>query len=149
PLDPAAASGQVGRAESNPTLVNNAETLANIPKILANGAEWYRSAGVGDSTGHVLCTVVGDVVHAGVAEIEMGTPLSDVLASVGGGPRDGHRIKAVFSGVSNAAITSDKLDTPTTYEDFRAAGSGLGSVGFMVYDETACMVDLAYTFSRF
>jgi NADH-quinone oxidoreductase subunit F len=138
-----------GRTESNPTLVDNAETLANIPRILSNGAEWYRTMGIGDSPGHVVCTVVGDVVHAGVAEIEMGTPLSTVISTVGGGPREGHRIKAVFSGVSNPPILSDKLDTPCTYEDFRAAGSGLGSVGFMVYDETACMVDLAYTISRF
>jgi NADH:ubiquinone oxidoreductase subunit F (NADH-binding) len=143
------AGGTPSEAESNPTLVNNAETLANIPKILSQGAEWYRTMGVGDSPGHVICTVVGDVVHAGVAEIELGTPLSTVISEVGGGPREGHRVKAVFSGVSNAAITSDKLDTPTTYEDFRAAGSGLGSVGFMVYDEGACMVDLAYSFSRF
>jgi NADH-quinone oxidoreductase subunit F len=151
PRDPESALAGVtpGDAESNPTLVDNAETLANIPRILANGAEWYRTMGVGDSPGHVVCTVVGDVVHAGVAEIELGTPLATVIEQVGGGPREGHRIKAVFSGVSNAAITSDKLDTPTTYEDFRAAGSGLGSVGFMVYDEQACMVDLAYTFSRF
>jgi NADH-quinone oxidoreductase subunit F len=151
PRDPGSALAGVtpGEAESNPTLVDNAETLANIPRILANGAEWYRTMGVGDSPGHVVCTVVGDVVHAGVAEIELGTPLATVIQQVGGGPREGHRIKAVFSGVSNAAITSDKLDTPTTYEDFRAAGSGLGSVGFMVYDEQACMVDLAYTFSRF
>jgi NADH-quinone oxidoreductase subunit F len=152
PRDPEAAlvgNNPSGPAESNPTLVNNAETFANIPQILARGAEWYRTMGVGDSPGHVICTVVGDVVHAGVAEIEMGTPLSTVISTVGGGPRPGHRIKAVFSGVSNAAIASDKLDTPTTYEDFRAAGSGLGSVGFMVYDEEACMVDLAYIFSRF
>jgi NADH-quinone oxidoreductase subunit F len=151
PRDPGSglAGGTPSEAESNPTLVNNAETLANIPKILSQGAEWYRTMGVGDSPGHVICTVVGDVVHAGVAEIELGTPLSTVIAEVGGGPREGHRVKAVFSGVSNAAITSDKLDTPTTYEDFRAAGSGLGSVGFMVYDEGACMVDLAYAFSRF
>jgi NADH-quinone oxidoreductase subunit F len=151
PTDPEAALVGVdrGRTESNPTLVDNAETLANIPQILSNGAEWYRTMGIGDSPGHVVCTVVGDVVHAGVAEIEMGTPLSTVISTVGGGPREGHRIKAVFSGVSNPPILSDKLDTPCTYEDFRAAGSGLGSVGFMVYDETACMVDLAYTISRF
>jgi NADH-quinone oxidoreductase subunit F len=151
PRDPEAALLGVdrGRAESNPTLVDNAETVANIPRILSNGAEWYRSMGIGDSPGHVICTVVGDVVHAGVAEIEMGTPLSTVISTVGGGAREGHRIKAVFSGVSNPPILSDKLDTPCTYEDFRAAGSGLGSVGFMVYDETACMVDLAYTISRF
>jgi NADH-quinone oxidoreductase subunit F len=138
-----------GPAQSNPTLVSNAESLANIPQILARGAEWFRTMGVGDSPGHVIATVVGDVQRAGVAEIDLGTPLSTVIADIGGGPRPGHKVKAVFSGVSNAAITSDSLDTPLTYEAFRAAGSGLGSCGFMVYDEEACMVDLAYTFSRF
>jgi NADH-quinone oxidoreductase subunit F len=152
PRDPEAAlvgANPGGPAESNPTLVSNAESFANIPKILANGAEWYRTMGIGDSPGHALCTVVGDVVRAAVAEIELGTPLSTVISTVGGGVRDGHRVKAVFTGVSNPPITSEQLDTPTTYEDFRTAGSGLGSLGFMVYDETACMVDLAYTFSRF
>jgi NADH-quinone oxidoreductase subunit F len=136
-------------AQANPTLVNNAETMANLAPILTRGAEWYRSMGVGDSPGHVLCTVVGDVVHAGVAEIELGTPLREAIETIGGGPRPGHRIKAVFSGVSNAAITADMLDVPLTYADMSEAGSGLGSVGFIVYDETACMVDLAQVFSRF
>jgi NADH-quinone oxidoreductase subunit F len=137
------------RAESNPTLVNNAETLANVPMILARGAEWYRRMGTQESPGHAICTVVGDVVHAGVAEIELGVPLIQAIEEIGGGPRPGHRVKAVFSGVSNAAITSDELDTALTYERMRKIGSGLGSLGFIVYDETACMVDLAHTFSRF
>jgi NADH-quinone oxidoreductase subunit F len=152
PSDPIAVRlgipGVVG-SQPNPTLVNNAETLANVPVVLARGAEWYHGLGVGASTGHVLCTVVGDVVRAGVAEIELGMPLRQAIEEIGGGPKPGHRIKAVFSGVSNAAVTSDVLDTPITYEDFRAVGSGLGSVGFMVYDESACMVDLAQVFSRF
>lgn len=152
PRDPVAVRlGQpaAAGAQANPTLVNNAETIANLAPILTRGAEWYRSMGIGDSPGHVLCTVVGDVVHAGVAEIELGTPLREAIQTIGGGPRPGHRIKAVFSGVSNAAITSDMLDVPLTYADMSEAGSGLGSVGFIVYDETACMVDLAQVFSRF
>ncbi len=152
PSDPVAVRfGQPASAgpQPNPTLVNNAETMANLPMILTRGAEWYRSMGIGDSPGHVLCTVVGDVVHAGVAEIELGMPLREAIETIGGGPRPGHRIKAVFSGVSNAAITSDLLDVALTYADLSEAGSGLGSVGFVVYDETACMVDLAQVFSRF
>jgi NADH-quinone oxidoreductase subunit F len=152
PRDPVAIRlGQAATAgpQSNPTLVNNAETMANLMPILTRGAEWYRTMGVGDSPGHVLCTVVGDVVHAGVAEIELGIPLRQAIDAIGGGPRPGHRVKAVFSGVSNAAITSDMLDVPLTYADLSEAGSGLGSVGFIVYDESACMVDLAQVFSRF
>lgn len=136
-------------AEANPTLVNNAETFANVPRIVANGAEWYRTMGTEASPGHVVCTVVGDVVRAGVAEIELGLPIEDAIRQIGGGPRPGHRIKAVLSGVSNAVVTSDELDTPLTYERMAKIGSGLGSVGLMVYDESACMVDLAHALSRF
>ncbi len=149
PTDVVAGSASSGRAEANPTLISNAETMANIPKILARGAEWHRSLGTNESPGHVVCTVVGDVNHAGVAEIELGIPLMEAIDSVGGGVRDGHRIKAVFSGVASAVITSDELDTPLTYERMRKIGSGLGSAGYVVYDETACMVDLAHTFARF
>ena len=144
-LDPEVA----GEAEANPTLVNNAETLANVAPILTRGAEWHRSTGTADSPGHVICTVVGDVAHAGVAEIELGTPLGVALDEVGGGPRSGHRVKAVLSGVSNAVVTSDEIDTPLSYEDMARIGSGLGSVGLIVYDESACMVDVAHSLSRF
>ncbi|MDQ6613826.1 MAG: hypothetical protein M3083_03510 [Actinomycetota bacterium] len=144
-LDPTLAE----QAEANPTLVNNAETLANVAPILARGAEWHRAMGTTASPGHVICTVVGDVAHAGVAEIELGMPLAAAVEQIGGGPRAGHRVKGVLSGVSNAVITSDELETPLSYEDMAKIGSGLGSVGLIVYDEMACMVDVAYSLSRF
>jgi len=134
---------------SNPTLVNNVETLANVGPILARGAEWYRTMGTAESPGHVVATVVGDVARPGVAEVELGTALSTVIDTVGGGPRPGRRVKAVFSGISNPVVTADHLGTPLTYEDMAAAGSGLGAVGFCVYDDTACMVEVAYQYSRF
>jgi len=137
------------RAEANPTLVNNAETFANVAPILARGAEWHRAMGTTESPGHVICTVVGDVARAGVAEIELGTPVASAVDQIGGGPRAGHQVKAVLSGVSNAVVTSDQLDTPLSYEDMARIGSGLGSVGLIVYDEMACMVDVAHTLSRF
>jgi NADH:ubiquinone oxidoreductase subunit F (NADH-binding) len=142
-------AGHHGRHLSNPTLVNNAETLANVPPILARGAEWHRQIGTTQSSGHVVCTVVGDVVRAGVEEIELGTPLSTVIQTVGGGPRRGRRVKAVFSGVANAVLTADLLDTPVSYEAMRAAGSGLGAAGFTVYDDSRCMVAVAEAISRF
>jgi NADH-quinone oxidoreductase subunit F len=141
--------GHRGRHESNPTLVNNAETLANVPHILANGAGWFRGMGTAESPGTVVATVVGDVVGADVGEVEMGTPLAAVIDAVGSGPRPGRTVKAVFSGVSNAVITGAQLATPLSYEGFRAAGSGLGAAGFIVYDDTACMVEVARQFSRF
>lgn len=135
--------------ESNPTLVNNVETLSNVPHILVKGADWFRSMGTPESPGTIVATVVGDVVAPDVGEVEMGTPLIDVINAVGSGLPDGRQIKAVFSGVANSVITADQLDVPLTYEGFQAIGSGMGSAGFIVYDDTACMVNAAYRFSRF
>ncbi len=134
---------------SNPTLVNNVETLSNVPHILANGADWYRSMGTAESPGTVVATVVGDVVAPDVGEVELGTPLRAVIDAVGSGVGAGRSVKAVFSGVANPVVTADQLDVPLSYEGFSAIGSGMGAAGFIVYDDTACMVDTAYRMSRF
>ena len=110
---------------SNPTLVNNVETLANVVPILGRGPEWYRSLGTERSPGVVICTVVGDTRRAGVAELELGTPLREVIDRIGGGARPGHTIKAVLSGVANGVIPGDRLDAPLSYEGLEAAGGGL------------------------
>jgi len=135
--------------QANPTLVNNVETLCNVPHILANGAEWFRGFGTEQSPGIVVATVVGDVAHAGVAEVELGVSLRDVIDLIGGGPRPGRTLKAAFSGISNPVLTGGDLDTPLTYEDFAAIGNGLGAAGFIVYDDSACMVEVARLFSQF
>jgi NADH:ubiquinone oxidoreductase subunit F (NADH-binding) len=145
----AAEPGHTEEDLSNPTLVNNAETLSNVPHILARGADWFRTMGTEASPGTIVSTVVGDVVHPGYAEVEMGTPLRQVIDQVGGGARPERRIKAVFSGVANPVLTADQLDTPLSYEAMVAAGSGLGAAGYAVYDDTACMVAIAHLFSRF
>jgi NADH:ubiquinone oxidoreductase subunit F (NADH-binding) len=134
---------------SNPTLVNNVETLATVVPILGRGTDWFRSLGTSESPGPALCTVVGDVRRAGVAEIELGRPLRELLAEIGGGPRAGHSVKAVLSGVSNPVVTSADLDTPASYEGMRAIGGGLGALGFIVYDDSADMVAVARMISRF
>ncbi len=134
---------------SNPTLVNNVETLSNVPHILANGADWYRSMGTAESPGTVVATVVGDVVAPDVGEVELGTPLRAVIDAVGSGVGAGRSVKAVFSGVANPVVTADQLDVPLSYEGFSAIGSGMGAAGFIVYDDSACMVDTAYRMSRF
>ena len=134
---------------SNPTVVNNLETLATVPHIVARSAEWYRGFGTWDSPGTMVFTVVGDVVRPGYAEVELGTPVREIVDRVGGGVRPGRRVKAVFSGVSNGVLTAAHLDAPATYEHLRAAGSGLGSAGFVVYDDTADMVAVARMFARF
>ncbi|MGD9998258.1 MAG: NADH-ubiquinone oxidoreductase-F iron-sulfur binding region domain-containing protein [Ilumatobacteraceae bacterium] len=141
--------GADGGAGSNPTLVNNVETLSNVPHILTRGAEWFRSMGSVESPGTIVTTVVGDVVAPGVGEVEMGTSLRAVIDSVGSGMVAGRSVKAVFSGVANAVVTATDLDVPVSYEGFQAIGSGMGSAGFIVYDDSTCMVDAAYRFSRF
>ncbi len=135
--------------EPNPTLVNNVETLSNVPHILARGADWFRSMGTAESPGTIVATVVGDVVAPDVGEVELGTPLRAVIDAVGSGVAPGRHVKAVFSGVANPVVTAADLDTPVSYEGFAAIGSGMGAAGFIIHDDTACMVDAAYRFSRF
>jgi NADH-quinone oxidoreductase subunit F len=105
--------------------------------------------GTKESPGTIVTTVVGDVIAPDVGEVEMGTTLGTVIDVVGSGLAPGRSVKAVFSGVANAVITAEDLDVPVSYEGFRAIGSGMGSAGFIVYDDTTCMVDAAYRFSRF
>jgi len=141
-------AGHHGEHAANPTAVNNVETLANVPHILATGAEWFRTLGTAQSPGNVVCTVVGDVSQPGVVEVELGTPLRDLFDACGG-PLPGRSVRAVLSGISNPVLTADQLDTPLSYEAMEAAGSGLGAAGFAVYDDTACMVEVARALSRF
>jgi NADH-quinone oxidoreductase subunit F len=133
---------------ANPTVVNNVETLATVAHILERGATWFRSMGTSKSPGNIIATVVGDVCRPGVHEVEFGTPFSELLALCGG-PVAGRSFKAAFSGVSNPVLTADRFDTPLTYEDFAAAGSGFGAGGFVVYDDSVDMTAVAAELSRF
>lgn len=134
---------------SNPTVVNNVETLANVAPILARGAEWFQSIGTADSPGSMVFTVSGDVVNETVVELPMGTPLSVLVHGYGGGLADGRRVKAVFPGVSNAPVPEHLLDTPLDFASMAAIGSGLGSGGMIVYDDSACVVAAAAVLSKF
>ena len=136
------------RAESNPTVVNNVETLATAAHIMANGVDWFRSMGTAESPGNVIATIVGDVAIPGVHEVEMGTAFSALLERCGG-PLAGRRFRAAFSGVSNPVLRVEAFDIPLTYEHFAAQGSGLGAAGFVVYDDTVNMAFVAYELSRF
>jgi NADH:ubiquinone oxidoreductase subunit F (NADH-binding) len=136
------------RPASNPTLVNNAETFAHAAWIVGNGADAFRALGTDESAGTLLCTISGDVRRADVMEVPMGTALSDVIDRCGG-PPEGRAVKAVFPGVANAVLRADQLDTPLSFEAMQAAGSGLGAGGFIVYDDSACMVEVAAVLSRF
>jgi NADH:ubiquinone oxidoreductase subunit F (NADH-binding) len=148
----AAAVDMAGEEAGNvvpPTLVDNVETLANIPHLLVRGSEWFRSAGTTESPGTIVCTITGRVERPGVAEIALGTTLREAIEEIGGGAREGHQIRAVLPGVSNALLPADALDTPLTYEAMAAAGSGLGSAGYIVLDDTDDLVAVAAGVSRF
>jgi NADH:ubiquinone oxidoreductase subunit F (NADH-binding) len=132
-----------------PTLVDNVETLANVPRIVFRGADWFRTEGTEKSPGTIVCTVTGSTQRAGVGEVMMGTPLREVIEVIGGGPRPGRRIKAVLPGVAQGLIPEAMLDTPVTYEDLAAIGSGLGSAGFIVFDDTDDLAGVAAGVSRF
>jgi NADH-quinone oxidoreductase subunit F len=140
--------GPSGQGQPNPTLVNNVETLAHVPRILREGAAWFRTMGTAESPGTTIATVVGDVQQAIVVEVELGTPVS-TLIDLAGGPRPGRTLQAAFSGVANGVLTPAHFDAPLSYEGLAAAGSGLGSAGLVFYDDTACMVQVAHELSRF
>lgn len=144
--------GMATAADDNvvpPTLVDNVETLANVPKIVLRGSEWFRSVGTAESPGTIVCTITGRVRRPGVAELAMGTTLREAIAEVAGGPRDGHEVRAVLPGVSNGLVPADALDTPLTYEAMAAIGSGLGSAGYVVLDDADDLVSVAAGVSRF
>jgi NADH:ubiquinone oxidoreductase subunit F (NADH-binding) len=149
--DPVSAAGSVmasegGQTPAAPALVNNAETMANVPGILALGAAWFREVGTPESPGTIVCTVTGGGRRAGVAEFEMGTPLAEVIETIGG---PGAPVKAVLSGVANRFLPGDRLDTPVSYEGMQAAGSGLGAAGFLVFSEGEDLAAVAAGVSRF
>jgi NADH:ubiquinone oxidoreductase subunit F (NADH-binding) len=132
-----------------PVLVDNVETMANVPEIVARGGAWFRTEGTERSPGTLVCTVTGSVRRSGVGEVSMGTTLREAIDEIGGGARDGQAIKAVIVGVSNALLGADQLDTPLTYEDMTAAGSGLGSGSYLVFDDTDDLTAVAAGVSRF
>ena len=142
-------AGPTGETVAPPTLAGNVETFANLPGILRHGADWFRELGTDESPGTVVCTVSGDTVRSGVAEVELGTPLREVIDQIGGGPRPGRELVAALSGVANPVLPASAFDTPLSYEAMRAAGSGLGAAGFIVFDDSTDLVAVAAGVARF
>ncbi|RMD85764.1 MAG: NADH oxidoreductase (quinone) subunit F [Candidatus Dadabacteria bacterium] len=134
-----------------PTVVNNTESLASLPWILNNGGEAYAEIGTEKSTGTKLFSVSGHVKKPGVYEIELGYPLLEFLEDECGGMLDGSRLKAIIPGGSSVpALRADELDgVNLDYESLQAAGTLLGSGGFMVLDHTVDMLDAALNFAHF
>jgi NADH-quinone oxidoreductase subunit F len=131
----------------NPTLVNNAETLAHVPHIVREGAERFRSLGTETSPGTMIFTLCGDVARPGVSELPLGLPVRKVVSDVGGATPE--TVKAIFPGASHDIVARAQLDTAMDFDSMSAIGSGLGSAGFVVYDESACIVAATLGFLRF
>ncbi|MBI4715007.1 MAG: SLBB domain-containing protein [Nitrospirae bacterium] len=132
-----------------PTLVQNVETLANVPAILQRGADAFRQFGTPESPGTFLFSLSGDVERPGVYEFPLGTPLREVIGA-GGGVAGGKRLKAVFpGGHSFGLITAAEIDIPLTFETLREAGSGLGAGCVTLLSEERCMVRAALRYASF
>jgi len=133
-----------------PTLVNNVETLCNVPPLLRNGAAWFTQVGTEKSPGTMLFSLSGAVNRPGVYELPMGTPIRTLISECGRGVPNGRKVKAVFpGGPSFAMLTPDQLDTPMDFESLKHAGTGLGSAGVIVVDDQTCMVGTALKYGNF
>ena len=133
-----------------PTVVNNVETLSNVPHVLARGAEWYASIGTEKSAGPAIYSISGKVERPGNYEAPMGTTARELIEERAGGVAGGRRIKAWTPGGSSTPfLTADHLDTPMDFDSVSAAGSLLGTKAMIVLDETDCVVDTARRFTRF
>jgi len=127
-----------------PTLVHNVETLANVPHIVNNGADWYRSIGTEKSTGSKLFCVSGHVREPGNYELPLGTPLRTIIEEHAGGMRGDRPLKAVIpGGASTPMLTPERLDIPMDFESLVEAGSMLGTGAIVVMEEGTCMVEVA------
>ena len=127
-----------------PTVINNVETLANIPVIINNGADWFNKIGTATTKGTKVFALTGKVNNSGLIEVPMGTTLREIIFDIGGGIRGGHQFKAAQTGgPSGGIIPPQCLDTPIDYESLAKIGSIMGSGGLIVMDETDCVVDIA------
>jgi len=133
-----------------PTIINNVETLANVPYIIRKGAAWYASMGTEKSKGTKVFALTGKILNSGLIEVPMGIPLKEIIYDIGGGIEGGRQLKAVQTGgPSGGCIPASMIDTPVDYESLGKVGSIMGSGGMVVLDETNCMVNMAKYFLEF
>ena len=134
----------------NPTVINNVKTLASVPPILKNGADWYKQIGTKNSPGTAIFSVVGDVTHPGLIEIPMGVTLRTLIFEICGGIPQKKKFKAVqIGGPSGGCLPESFLDTPIDFDSLTAAGAMMGSGGMVVLNEDTCTVDLSRYFLDF
>lgn len=133
-----------------PTILNNVETLSNIPQIMLKGPEWFNTIGTEKSKGTKVFAVGGKINNTGLVEVPMGTTLREIVYEIGGGIPNGKKFKAAQTGgPSGGCISADFLDTPIDYDNLMSLGSMMGSGGLIVMDEDTCMVDIAKFFLEF
>ena len=134
----------------SPTILNNVETWANVPQIILNGADWFRSMGTEKSKGTKVFALGGKINNTGLVEIPMGTTLRTIIEDIGGGIPNGKKFKAAQTGgPSGGCIPAEYIDIPIDYDNLIAIGSMMGSGGLIVMDEDTCMVDIAKFFLQF
>jgi len=133
-----------------PTLINNVETLANIPVILRKGAEWFAQMGTETSKGTKTFALTGEVNNTGLIEVPMGTTLRQIIFDIGGGIRGGKKFKAAqIGGPSGGCLTEEHLDLPMDYDSLRSVGAMVGSGGLVIMAEDTCIVEVARFFMNF
>jgi NADH-quinone oxidoreductase subunit F len=141
-----AVSGLYGK----PTIINNVETLGNLPSIVKNGAEWFRKNGTDKSPGTKTFALTGKVMHTGLVEIPMGITLREMIYDIGGGIPNGKQFKAVqIGGPSGGCLPAAQLDQPLDYDSLQSVGAMVGSGGLVVIDEDNCIVEMARFFMQF
>ena len=135
---------------AKPTVLNNVETYANVPMIIKNGADWYRSIGLPESPGTKAFALTGNVRNTGLIEVPMGITLREIIFDVGGGIKDDKKFKAVqIGGPSGGCLTEDQLDCSMDFDSLKKIGAMIGSGGLVVMDESTCMVEVARFFMNF
>ena len=133
-----------------PTLINNVETLANVPVIMLKGADWFAKMGTETSKGTKTFALTGEVNNTGLIEVPMGTTLREIVFDIGGGIRGGKKFKAVqIGGPSGGCLTEEHLDLPLDYDNLMKAGAMVGSGGLVVMAENTCIVEVARFFMNF
>ncbi len=133
-----------------PTVLNNVETFANVPLILLNGADRYRSIGPESSPGTKAFALTGNVNNTGLIEVPMGTTLREIVMDIGGGVKNGKKFKAVqIGGPSGGCLITPDLDVPLDFDSLQKRGAMIGSGGLVVMDEDTCMVEVARFFMNF
>lgn len=135
---------------AKPTVLNNVETFANVPMIVLNGADWFKTMGPENSPGTKAFALTGNVNNTGLIEVPMGTTLREVIFDIGGGVKNGKEFKAVqIGGPSGGCLTREHLDLPLDFDSLKKVGAMVGSGGLVVMDESTCMVEVSRFFMNF